>query len=225
MITASYSTFFKELAQNNTKEWFHANKKRYETDVKGPFLELLEALLPQLQLWDGQMVDDPKKALFRIHRDIRFSKDKSPYHTIMKAGFSPGGKKSEKPGYYLGIDAEHIHVRGGLFMVSPAQLKKVRQFIAKHPKQLIGLVETPTFRRAFGLLKGERAKRLDKEFKAVAEQCDYLFHKQFYAFAEFPVSNFYGSERLVGEIVEHFEVLTPLNTYLGKALENQEYYL
>ena len=166
MINKSYSTFFKELAQNNHKEWFHANKTRYENTVKGPFLNLLETILPRLVSWDQNIFEDAKKALFRINRDIRFSKDKSPYHTIMKAGFSPGGKKSELPGYYLGIDAEHVHVGGGLFMVRPPQLLKVRQLIANDPEILKKLTSSPAFKKTFGQLKGEKAKRLEKKVAA-----------------------------------------------------------
>ena len=97
------------------KEWFHANKKRYENDVKEPFLELLSELLPILHEWDNRILTDEKKAMFRINRDVRFSKDKTPYHTILKAGFSPNGKKSMLPGYYLGISQDSVHVWGRAF--------------------------------------------------------------------------------------------------------------
>mgnify|MGYP001804188096 FL=1 len=133
MIPKAYSTFFKELKQNNHKEWFHANRIRYENDVKIPFLNLLNAVIPKLMEWERKIDGDVKKALFRIHRDIRFAKDKSPYHTIMKAGFSPNGKKSKLPGYYLGIDAESVHVGGDLFGVGTSELRKLRYAIAENP--------------------------------------------------------------------------------------------
>lgn len=219
MISKEYSIFFMELAQNNHKEWFHANKKRYENNVKTPFLDLLESLLGRLTEWDARMLPDPKKALFRINRDIRFSKDKSPYHTIMKAGFSAGGRKSELPGYYLGIDAENIHVGGGLFMVRPSELKKVRQYIASKPKALIDIVEAQPFKSAFGKLRGEKAKRLDKELLSASEKTALIYHKQFYAFAEFPLEPFYESDLLKEEVLQHFELIRPLNAYLTKALQ------
>ncbi len=218
MIAQSYSTFFKELSDNNHKEWFHANKKRYENDVKAPFIEVLEAVIPKLKEWENKIDEDPKKALFRINRDIRFSKDKSPYNTIMKAGFSPGGKKSELPGFYLGIDAQSIHVGGGLFMISASELKVLRHAIADDPKALVEIVNATGFVQNFGKLKGDRAKRLDKNLMAVAEQTDLIFHKQFYAMAEFPLAPFFGSKSIVDEILEHFEAIRPLNMYLNKAL-------
>ncbi|WP_435624085.1 DUF2461 domain-containing protein [Flagellimonas sp.] len=218
MISEAYSSFFKELAKNNHKEWFHANKKWYENDVKIPFLNLLDTILPTLQEWEGKIDGDSKKALFRINRDIRFSKDKSPYNTIMKAGFSAGGKKSELPGFYLGIDAESIHVGGGLFMISNPELKELRYHIAEHPEALLSIVERTDFVQNFGKLKGEKGKRLDKELMAVSEITDLIFLKQFYAMAEFPLAPFYDSENLADEVLNHFEAIRPLNTYLSNAL-------
>lgn len=219
MITKAYSSFFKDLAKNNNKEWFHANKKRYENDVKIPFLTLLETLVPMLNTWDDRILLDSKKALFRINRDIRFSKDKSPYNTIMKAGFSPGGKKSELPGYYIGIDAEHVYVGGGLFMINTADLKKLRSNIAKNISGLLNIINDEQFIREFGQLKGEKSKRLDKSLRTTAEKTDLIYNKQFYAMAEFPIEPFYTSKKLESEIQHHFKVITPLNTYLNQVLE------
>jgi len=219
MITKAYSRFFKDLARNNNKEWFHANKRQYENDVKSPFLHLLEELIPDLTKWDHRILADPKKAMFRINRDVRFSKDKSPYHLLLKAGFSPNGKKSILPGYYLGIDAENIHVGGGLFMLRPPELKKVRELIADNPEALTQLVSVSSFTQNFGKLKGEKAKRLDKSLVPVAEKTDLIYHKQFYAMAEFPLEPFYGSNKLKDEVLSHFKAIKPLNTYLSQALD------
>ncbi|WP_350286793.1 DUF2461 domain-containing protein [uncultured Croceitalea sp.] len=219
MITKAYSSFFKELAKNNNKEWFHANKKRYENDVKIPFLELLETLVPVLNTWDNRILMDTKKALFRINRDVRFAKDKSPYNTIMKAGFSPGGKKSELPGYYIGIDAEHVHVGGGLFMINTVELKKLRNHIAKNINGILSITNDERFVREFGQLKGEKAKRLDKSLLTTAKKTDLIYNKQFYAMAEFPLEPFYASKKLEGEIQNHFKVIAPLNAYLNQAFE------
>ncbi|MFC4221676.1 DUF2461 domain-containing protein [Flagellimonas marina] len=219
MITREHTFFFKELTQNNHKEWFHQNKKRFENEVKAPFLELLDVLLNTLTYWDERIPSDPKKALFRINKDVRFSKDKSPYHTLLKAGFSPNGKKSMFPGYYLGIDATNIHVGGGLFMVRPPELALIREHIAKDPSKLEAIVKAPDFIQNFGRLKGEKAKRLDKSLLPTAEKTDLIYHKQFYAMAEFPLEPFYNSEKLVDEILLHFQTIKPLNTYLSQAFD------
>lgn len=219
MISSEYTQFFKELSKNNHKEWFHQHKKRYESEVKGPFLHLLESLLPILISWDNRILPYPKKAMFRINRDVRFSQDKTPYHTILKAGFSPNGKKSILPGYYLGIDATSIHVGGGLFMLRPPELALVRQHIAKNTEALSKITGASSFTESFGKLNGEKAKRLDKNLLPAAEKTDLLYNKQFYAVAEFPLEPFYGSEKLLEEIVNHFEAIKPLNAYLNQAFE------
>ncbi|MEX0314119.1 MAG: DUF2461 domain-containing protein [Allomuricauda sp.] len=219
MITKAYTSFFKELARSNNKEWFHANKKRYENDVKEPFLNLIEGLLTTLIDWDSRILPDPKKAMFRINRDVRFSKDKTPYHTILKAGFSPNGKKSILPGYYLGIDATSIHVGGGLFMLRPPELSTLRNHIASNTAEFIKITTDSTFVQNFGQLSGEKAKRLDKSLLSAAEKTDLIYNKQFYAMAEFPLEPFYNSEKLNEEILNHFQAIKPLNTYLNQAFE------
>ena len=218
MISKGYSSFFKELSNNNSKEWFHAHKKRYEQEVKAPFLQLLEHLIPVLREWDDRILHDPKKALFRINRDIRFSKDKSPYNTIMIAGFSPEGKKSIYPGYYLGIDADKIHVGGGLFMLQPIHLKAVREKIAENTDTFLHLVSSKEFKTAFSELKGEKSKRLNKSLLPAAEKTEIIYNKQYYAMTEFPLKEHYASETLPQYILGFFEKIRPLNKYLNTAL-------
>ncbi|MEO9512927.1 MAG: DUF2461 domain-containing protein [Flavobacteriaceae bacterium] len=219
MISEKHTIFFKELSKNNNKEWFHANKKHYENDVKAPFLLLLDKVLEIITEWDNRFPQDPKKAMFRINRDVRFSKDKAPYHTILKAGFSPNGKKSILPGYYLGIDATSIHVGGGLFMLRGPELKLVRNHIAKDPDTLVKITGATSFTQSFGNLSGEKAKRLDKSLLPTAEKTALIYNKQFYAMAEFPLEPFYGSDKLLTEILNHFEAIKPLNSYLNQAFE------
>ena len=218
MITNNYSAFFKELSQNNHKEWFHANKKRYEQDVKEPFLQLLEELLPTLIEWDRRILPDAKKALFRINRDVRFSKDKSPYNLVMKAGFSPNGKKSVFPGYYLGIDADSVHVGGGLFMIQPPELKKVRACIADDPDAFLKIVTSNKFSQKLGRLKGDKAKRIDKELLPAVEKTEFIYNKQIYAMAKAPLQEHYNSAQLPEFIISHFKEIKPLNTLLNSAL-------
>ena len=97
MLTQGYIDFFTELSENNHKEWFHANKKRYDVHAKGGFSKVVQGVLDRLQ---DDSPDYPEKAsstLFRINRDMRFVKEGGPYHTIMKASLVRGGKKSAAP--------------------------------------------------------------------------------------------------------------------------------
>ena len=98
MIDQNYVNFFKELENNNNKEWFHQHKKVYETQVKQPFLALLELLIPELLRIDPRISTNTKEAIFRINRDVRFSRNKTPYNTLLKAGFSPLGKEIKLTG-------------------------------------------------------------------------------------------------------------------------------
>lgn len=218
MITAQYQKFFKGLSANNNKEWFQENKKSYEQDVKKPFIALIEGLLPEIQQLEPAISMDPKKSLFRINRDIRFAKDKTPYNTIMKAGIAPGGKKSELPGFYLGISADEIYVGGGLFGISGPDLKKIRYYIADHCDEFTRIVESDAFKKVFPKLNGDQAKRIDKELQPVLEKTPYILNKQFYAMSELPLSKYLNADKLPKIIMAHFETISPLNQYLKKAL-------
>ncbi len=217
MISKAYSKFFKELEQNNHKDWFHANKKRYEDDVKGPFIELLSELIPTLRRWDDRIIPDEKKALFRINRDVRFSKDKTPYNTLLKAGFSPNGKKSMLPGYYLGISADIIHVGGGLFNIKPPELKLIRSHIATNIDDFLSIINAKDFKKHLVELKGEKAKRIDKDLDGTAQKTDLIYNKQFYAMAQLPLADYYESSGLTEVILEHFTAIKPLNEFLNQA--------
>ena len=217
MITEAYVSFFQELELNNHKQWFHEHKKRYETEVKKPFLDLLERLIPTLSALEPAIPTDAKSALFRINRDVRFSKDKTPYHILLKAGFSPGGKKSRLPGFYLGISATTIHVGGGLFTVQPTDLKAIRMLIANKPDDFMAIVTSDVFVSNFGELKGEKSKRLDKQLLPIATKAHLIANKQFYAMKELPVADYLNSEALVDVLVEKFRVINSLNQFLKEA--------
>lgn len=217
MITEQYAEFFQGLAANNHRDWFHEHKEAYENHVKQPFLELVEQLIYQLKELEPFLSPDPKETLFRINRDVRFANDKTPYNTLMKAGFSPMGKKSFHPGYYLGISADTIHVGGGLFNLKTPELNQVRELIAEDPRAFNRIVNAPAFLEKFGELKGEKAKRLPKEIKHHLKKAPLIANKQFYAMAELPLTGHIDSEDLPDTIMEYFRVIDPLNQYLKKA--------
>ncbi|MEN1784316.1 MAG: DUF2461 domain-containing protein [Bacteroidota bacterium] len=218
MITNSYTTFFEALEVNNDREWFKAHLADYEQHVKKPFLALLSELIQTVQCWDHTIPSDPKKALFQLHRDLRFSQDKTPYHTLMKAGFVPGGKKSGRPGFYLGISAHNIHVGGGAFTLKRDSLKAIRLAIAKDPETFINIVSTPAFTAKLGPLKGERSKRIAKMFQQTLAQTDLISLKQFYAMGNLPLKHYYNTPKLQSTIIEYLEATRPLITFLDKAI-------
>ena len=189
----------------------------YERDVKEPFIELVRQLIPAVMEKEPAILPDPKKALFRINRDIRFSKDKTPYNLIMKAGLSPGGKKSELPGYYLGIDAEYVHIGGGLYQLDKQALTSVRRLIAQNLDEFEAIISDQVFVEHFGKLEGERAKRLDSEFKEVLSQTPYIANKQFYSMAKVSTREFVKEKNQTKLILTYFNAIHPLHAFLNRA--------
>lgn len=218
MIGPEYITFFLELEQNNDRKWFHANKKRYEAAVKTPFLELIRQWMERIAAFDSDITMTPKETLFRINRDVRFSKDKSPYNVMMKASIAPGGRKSASPGYYLGISADHIHLGGGLFMVEKNQLIAVREHILNQRERFEQIINANSFKSRFGSLQGERAKRYDAKFKVMEGELPEIANKQFYAMAQYPVQDYLQPGQLLALASEHAQEVAALNTFLKEAI-------
>ncbi|MCI0632340.1 MAG: DUF2461 domain-containing protein [Actinobacteria bacterium] len=130
--------FLDGLIRNNDRAWFTANKERYERAVKQPFLEFIADAGPELRSVSKNLVADPSPSggsMFRIYRDVRFSKDKSPYKTYAGAHFQLGGKGVHGPGYYLHIDSAGCFVSGGMWMPEPGVLQQIRQRIADRPAE------------------------------------------------------------------------------------------
>jgi len=217
MIDQNYITFFKGLEENNKKEWFDNHRKDYENHVRKPFIELIEALIPALLEIESSLHTDTKKTLFRINRDTRFSKDKTPYNTLMKASLSSKGRKSEVPGFYVGIGAEHVHVGGGLYQLKKERLMKVRDLIASNHKEFKAILGNSKFQSNFGELQGERNKRLDKKYTDFENELPYIANKQFYAMAKFKTSEFIKENNQVETLMRYFRAIQPLHSFLNRA--------
>jgi len=130
MLQSSTIKFLKDLKKNNTKEWFDANKKTYES-AKKDFLDLTESVLRGIAAKDKSLSHlESKKCVFRINRDVRFSKDKSPYKTNMGMSVSKGGKSAMAAGYYFHLEPGACFIGGGIYMPMPDEVKKfVRRLI------------------------------------------------------------------------------------------------
>ena len=127
--------FLADLKRHNDREWFVANKERYETKLRDPFLDFIADAGPELQKINRNLVADPRPSggsMFRIHRDVRFSKDKSPYKTHAGAHFQLGGKGVLGPGYYLHLEPGECMVAGGMWMPEPGSLQAIRERISSH---------------------------------------------------------------------------------------------
>ncbi len=123
--TQDYLDFFKNLAANNHKQWFDENRKTYETVVREPFKLFIADVIKSVQEIDNGVALEPKNAIFRINRDVRFSKDKTPYKLFNSAIISKNGRKDKTyPGLYLELNPERLAIFGGVYMPSMLRLKR-----------------------------------------------------------------------------------------------------
>ena len=210
--TQDYLDFFKELAANNDKEWFHSQKKRYEESVKKPFARFTEDLIKEA----GVNIL-PKEAISRINRDIRFSKDKTPYNLQLNAIVSKFGKKDKSyPGVYVRLGPEMLGIMGGCYGLEKEHLAAVRDTLANDGKPFTKLIEAKNFKDKFGSIRGEQMKRVPKEYQAAAENNPLILNKQFYYVAELD-SAMICTDQLMPTILEHYKAMQPVNEYLIKA--------
>lgn len=206
--------FFLELEQNNHREWFHANKKRYEKFVKEPFKQFVQDLIEGVNELGEPVQMDAKDAIFRINRDIRFSKDKAPYKVQMSALISAGGKKStDHPGLYIELNPREARVYSGAYQVEKEPLHRLRTHIANHGKEFEKLITAPDFVQKFGEIRGEKNKRLPKELQEAADQQPLIYNKQFYFFASFPAQQIL-QEDWKQTVLDYYQTTRPLGEFL-----------
>lgn len=217
----AFIDFFKGLAANNNKEWFDENRKTYHQEVKDPFYQLVADVIEQLAQYDEKLATlQVKNVVFRINRDIRFSKDKTPYKLHVSAALSPNGRKDmEYPGLYLHLNIDTCNFGGGCYMPSKANLAKIRQFMVDQPKKMQHALADRTFTKVYGQLEpGEKNKILPKEFKAYGDEHPLLFNKQFFAMADYEGESTILRPNLLDFIVNHYLALQPLNKVLKEAM-------
>jgi len=210
--------FFRELELNNNRDWFEINKKGYEASVKRPMEAFVARLIERLKAFDPEITMQPKEAIFRIYKDIRFSKDKTPYKTNAGASISRGGRTDHgSPGLYFHFDPRRLGVASGYYFVTPENLLKFRTFLAEHLEELQKQLDDGVFKQHFGTIAGEKNKVLPSPFKAAAQQQPLLFNKQFYYWGERDVEDILR-EDLDELLMEYYEAALPMNRFLGQAL-------
>lgn len=210
--------FFEELSKNNNRDWFSENKKRFEVSVKQPFENFIQDMIYRIHEDDEKLMVTPKECIFRIYRDIRFSKDKTPYKTFISAVISNGGRKNvTDPGIYLELSYDRIRFYSGIYQLSKEQLESVRGYIGSNLDEFNKLLKDKSFKRVFGTIRGEQNKRIPKEFSEVFEKQPLIANKQFYYFTE------QGPEKILNknlsaQLMKFYFVAKPMNQFLQKAL-------
>ena len=164
MLTKDTIDFLKKLDKNNDRDWFNANKASY-VRANDNVIALTGDLIGRIAKFDPAVAGlDPKSCVFRIYRDTRFSKDKSPYKTNMGAFIAPGGRKGMAPGYYFHVQPGMFFAAAGKHMPDAGELLKMRNYIAANPKGFRKIVEGKKFRERFGELHGDRLVKPPKGF-------------------------------------------------------------
>lgn len=182
MITFDYFNFFDELTKNNSKEWFDIHRKEYENYVKKPFKKLVDEIILEIFKIDSRIQIESKDAIFRINRDIRFSKDKTPYKTHCSAVIAPKGKKDMvNPGIYFELNSSGMIIYGGIYNPNSEELGKIRIYLAENLQEFQSIINEKIFLDYFdGKILGEKSKRIPKELNEAAKIEPLLFNKAFY---------------------------------------------
>ena len=206
--------FLSQLDDNNDRQWFEQNRVAYQT-AKAQFESLVDRVIAALQAIEDLGDITAKDCVMRIHRDVRFSKDKSPYRTNMAAAIAAGGKKSPRMPYYLHI-APHNQsfLAGGLYMPTSEQLTRFRAIIDHDAKSFKALLKRQTFKQLFGELSGEKLKTAPQGYTRDHKEIELLRLKQ--VVATHPLSDeAVLAVTLPAQIVETFTGLKPLLDYLN----------
>jgi uncharacterized protein (TIGR02453 family) len=218
-INNSFVTFFKGLIENNNKEWFDANRKIYENEVKKPFAIMVDDAIKALQRINPDIQILAKDAIFRINRDIRFSADKTPYKTHVSAAIAKGGKKDMvNPGIYFELTPENFTIYSGVYMPDKTQLEDIRAHIFRNAERFKQLITNEEFLSICdGGIHGEKQKRIDKDYDALSDEIPVIRNKQFYYFKKHPIEEAINGKP-IEKIIAFYQAALPLNLFFYEAL-------
>ena len=209
--------FLSQLKRNNNRQWFQAHKSEYETLVKLPMQSLIAALRGEFAKFAPEIDVDPKRSMFRIYRDIRFSKNKAPYKTHVAAVFHPKGHWQASGGFYLHIEPGEIYLGGGVYRPPGEQLRQIRQAVVERSEEFLSIVNEKSFRRRFGELEGERLERVPQGYSSSHPMAGWLKLKWLYAGVTWPHERSF-SRKFLREAGEVFEQVIPLVRFLNSAM-------
>jgi uncharacterized protein (TIGR02453 family) len=210
--------FLKNLKSNNNKEWFDKNKDRYLEAKIG--LELfIGELIQGISVFDPQVRGlEAKKSVFRIYKDVRFSKDKTPYKIHLGAYMAEGGTKSPKGGYYLHLEpGNKSMLGGGIYMPEAGVLNAIRNEIDYAPKDFLKIISSKNFKNYFGELGGEKLKNHPKGFSADHPQIEFLKHKSFFVMHSLTDAQV-TSPDFKKQVLKIFKEMKPLNDFLNREM-------
>ena len=209
--------FLTVLKDNNNKDWFHANRKDYD-EAKSDFEGFINKLIPAISEFDKSIkFITAKECIFRINKDIRFSKDKSPYKTNFGAFISQGGRKSKYGGYYFHIEPSSSMIAGGVYMPEPVDLKAIRNEIYYNTSEFKKIIKDKNFIKYFSELDGDKLVNAPKDFPKDFPEIDLLKFKHYvvmHSISDKEILN----KNLFDLTIEIFKGMYKFNEFLNKSL-------
>lgn len=215
-----FFAFFRELKANNERPWFEANKQRFKDSVQAPMSAFIAAMAPKLKKITKNFVADPRPnggSMFRIYRDVRFSKDKRPYKEHAACHFRHAQAKDvHAPGYYMHFTDDEVFFGGGMWMPEPDALGKIRDAIVKKPAAWKAVKADKTFRKVFDEVEGDALTRPPRGYDPEHPLIEDIKKKSFFAMHESNVKAA-TSPKLVDEVASVFGAAAPLMKFLCNA--------
>ena len=224
MISKEALQFLEDLIANNNTEWMHANKKRYD-NYKKDYHSFIASILAEMKPLDPSLEPlEVKNCTFRINRDIRFSKDKSPYKTNMGVWMSQDKNRKNAPGYYIHFEKGNCFIAGGVWCPEPSELKQIRKEIEFFHDDLEAVLSDKKFTSEFSGLdksEGNMLKKAPKDFDSTHPAIELLKLKSFTASHKINEKEFTDKD-FSKKIAKQLIALKPMNDFLRRALETVE---
>jgi uncharacterized protein (TIGR02453 family) len=223
MLTKNVIPFLTELSKNNNKNWFTKNKDWYQTALND-FKNFIDKLIPQLALIDPTLSGlTAKDCVYRIYRDVRFSKDKTPYKNHFGANIGAGGRKNKKAGFYVHIEPTGTSITGGgIFMPKTPVLKALRNEFYQVPEELIEIIEASDYKKYFaGLWDDDKLKTAPKGFPKDFEHIELLKYKSYIAVGKLTLTDI-SQPNLISHLIDIYQAMYPLNRLINTIIEDAE---
>jgi uncharacterized protein (TIGR02453 family) len=213
--------FLRALKRNNRRDWFQPRKEKYESLIKAPMLELVNALNAEFARFAADYITPPEKAVYRIYRDTRFSHDKTPYKTHIAAIF-PRHTAVRREGavFYLHFTEKDLLVFGGVYSPERDELLAYRGLLQEHHQELEEILRDKKLRRTVGRLQGEQLSRMPKGFPPCHPAEGLLRHRQWYLEAILDIK-LLTTPRLLPELARRLEVMAPFVSFLNRPFAHQ----
>ncbi len=209
--------FLKELKRNNNRKWFNENKPKYQ-EAKKQFEDMVKQFIPEVAKIDNSIdILEPKDCVFRIYRDVRFSKDKSPYKENFGAVFAKGGRKSPYAGYYLHIEPGASFIGGGLHMPPSDILKIARKEVFDYTEEFKEIISQQSFTDNFQTIMGEKLKRAPRDFPNEFPDIELLKYKS-YTIGKNVSDEIFQSPGAMNEITATFAAMQPFISFFNRAI-------